>query len=94
MNDLLRAADYLGSQRRLAALLGITPATVNQWVMGIKPVPQERAATIERLTDGSVTADILRPDVRWIRVPDVDWPHPSGRPCVDVAAPAPSAEPA
>ena len=30
----------------------------------------------------------LRPDVRWARVPDAGWPHPDGRPCIDVAAPA------
>ena len=30
----------------------------------------------------------LRPDVHWIRVPDPDWPHPQGRPAIDVAAPA------
>lgn len=25
---------------------------------------------------------------RWYRVPDPDWPHPKGRPLLDVAAPA------
>lgn len=32
-------------------------------------------------------AQELRPDVRWQRVADATWPHPAGRPCIDVAAP-------
>lgn len=50
-------------------------------------VPAERCPDIERATDGQVLVDQLRPDVRWARVPDPDWPHPQGRPCIDVAAP-------
>lgn len=29
----------------------------------------------------------MRPDVVWARVPDPGWPHPDGRPCIDVAMP-------
>lgn len=38
---------------------------------------------IERATGGAVSADFLRPDITWVRVPDPAWPHPGGRPLVD-----------
>ena len=77
-----------GAAARLAAQIGVHPVMVSQWVNGIKAVPAERCPAIERATNGEVTADQLRPDVIWVRVADAEWPHPEGRPCIDVAAPA------
>ena len=36
----------------------------------------------------NLTVDQLRPDVRWARIADPTWPHPGGRPTIDVAGPA------
>jgi len=59
------ACKNLGSQRALAVMLGVTPATVNQWISGIRPIPAERCPAIERATAGAVTCEDLRPDVDW-----------------------------
>lgn len=40
---------------------------------------------VESATDGVVTCEDLRPDVRWVRIKDKAWPHPQGRPLVDHA---------
>ena len=69
----------------LASRLGVSKAAVSQWFSG-RP-PADRCPSIERATAGRVTVDQLRPDVRWVRVTDPTWPHPEGRPCIDVAAP-------
>lgn len=63
---------------------------MSQWLTGVRAVPPDRCPAIERATDGRVTVEELRPDLagRWYRVPDPDWPHPKGRPLLDVAAPA------
>jgi DNA-binding transcriptional regulator YdaS (Cro superfamily) len=65
-NAITRAAAILGSQVRLARLLGVTPPTVNQWVKGKRPVPIAKCVAIERATAGAVTRQELRPG---------DWQH-------------------
>jgi DNA-binding transcriptional regulator YdaS (Cro superfamily) len=69
----------------LAARIGVSKAAISQWLSG-KP-PPDRCPALERATDGRVTCEEMRPDVSWQRVPDPSWPHPEGRPCIDVAAP-------
>lgn len=85
MNAIERACENLGSQRAIASVLVVTPATVNQWISGLRPIPEDRCPAIESATTGAVTCEELRPDVRWVRIKDKDWPHPQGRPLVDHA---------
>lgn len=76
-----------GAQTALARALACQPQLVWQWANRVRGVPVERCPAIERETGGKVTCDELRPDVRWVRVADVDWPwHPGGRPLMDVTA--------
>jgi DNA-binding transcriptional regulator YdaS (Cro superfamily) len=78
-----------GAQTRLGRQLGCQPQLIYQWVNGVRPVPVGRCSAIERATDGAVSCEELRPDVRWGRLPDAAWPwHPEGRPLLDVSAPA------
>lgn len=86
MSPISSAAQGIGVSG-LAARIGVTPAAVHQWAAGHRPIPPDRCPAIERATDGKATVEQLRPDVRWVRVPDAAWPHPDGRPCIDVAAP-------
>lgn len=74
----------LGGPTSVARMLGIKAPSVIGWA---GRVPADRCPQIERATDGRVTCEELRPDVRWARIPDPDWPHPDGRPAIDVAAP-------
>jgi DNA-binding transcriptional regulator YdaS (Cro superfamily) len=91
-NPIVRAVWLSGGVNKLAQALGVTPAAVSQWVSGIRMVPAERAAMVERQTGGEVTADALCPHVAWVRVADPDWPTAAGRPCLDLLAEAPQAQ--
>ena len=71
-----------------AAIVGVNEQYLYQCLTGRRAAPPERCPAIERATGGKITVLDLRPDVRWHRIPDADWPHPDGRPCIDVAAPA------
>lgn len=85
MNDAT-LIDRLGGPTAIARMCGIKPPSVFEWRQ--RGIPPARCPAIERAIEGRMTCEELRPDVRWIRAPDPDWPHPDGRPCVDVAAPA------
>ena len=79
------------TQSELAAALGVSKAAISQWLAAGGTPPAERCPAIERATRGVRTCERLRPDMHWQRVPDADWPHPQGRPCLDLAHPAPAA---
>lgn len=81
--------EYVKAERgrgaAIAVSVGVHPVMVTQWCSGTKPVPSDRCPDIERATGGRVAVEQMRPDVAWVRVPDPAWPHPDGRPCIDVA---------
>lgn len=60
-----KACEILGSQTKLAAILGLTLPAVNQWVNNIRPIPAEHCPEIEKATNGAVRCEDLRPDVDW-----------------------------
>lgn len=62
LTPIQRACEAVKGQAKLARLIGVSPANVNQWVAGIRPVPIERCVAIERATCGAVTRKDLRPD--------------------------------
>ena len=73
-----RACDAVKGQAKLARLIGVSPANVNQWVTGNRPVPIERCVAIERATGGLVTRKDLRPqdwESIWPELADVS-PQP------------------
>lgn len=83
--------DYIDSAPRgtaaaLARTIGVSPVMVVQWSSGAKSIPSDRCPALERASEGKVTCEEMRPDVVWHRVPDATWPHPDGRPLIDVAA--------
>ncbi len=75
MNEspIFRAVQAVGSQAELARQLraaGVgtgkcSPAQINQWVLGRKPVPAEYVPTIERITAGKVRAEEFGHRVEW-----------------------------
>ena len=77
------------NQAELARHLDVSPSLVNQWIKGARPVPSDKMAAIERATGGAVRVEDFGVQTAWVRVPDKDWPHPKGRPLIDVAAKAP-----
>lgn len=58
---LQKAIDMHGNASALARALGVSFVAVYKWRKG--QVPPERALEIERLTDGAVTRQDLRPDL-------------------------------
>lgn len=85
---LQRAVDLLGSQSALGHKAGVQQQAIWNWLSGGRRIPAAHCPNIERATHGRVTCDELRPDVRWARIADPDWPHPKGRPTIDVAGSA------
>lgn len=64
-HPIAKAAALVGSQRALATALGVTKAAVWQWKDDGRQVPAEHCPHIERLTNGVVRCEELRPDVDW-----------------------------
>lgn len=94
-NPVVAACAALGSAASLARAVAVSPGMVTQWARGIRPVAVDRACTIERATaeaGSMVDVHTLRPDVAWSRIPDPTWPHPAGRPVIDVARPVAAQE--
>ena len=86
------AAQVPAQVRHAAAReLGLNEQYLYQCLTGRRTAPIERCPGIERALQGAATVEQLRPDVRWVRVPDADWPHPQGRPLADVTQPVESA---
>ena len=56
-----KAIEYYGSQAALARACGVSQMAVSKWTR--HGVPPERALQIEKLTDGAVTRQDLRPDL-------------------------------
>lgn len=81
MKDIIAG---LGGPTVIARILGIKPPSVIGWR---GRVPQDRRPALERALYPRVSVEDFGDDARWQRVPDQDWPHPGGRPCLDVVAP-------
>jgi DNA-binding transcriptional regulator YdaS (Cro superfamily) len=85
----MKLKDYtaIHTQVAIAKLIGIAPSFVNQWVSGNRPVPITACVAIERVTNGAVTRQELRPDDWWLIWPELisaEGPHGATPP----AAPA------
>lgn len=77
--------DTLGGPAAVARMVGCRSPSVIEW--RTRGIPVERCPLIERATAGAHTVETLRPDASWSRIPDPTWPHPAGRPVIDVARP-------
>ena len=62
---LLQASERLGSQRKLAILLGVTESAVSQVRKGRRPIPVRWCPLIEAATRGAVRCEDMRPDIEW-----------------------------
>ena len=84
--DLIETA---GGTAAVARICGVKTPSVTDWKR--RGVPADRRPALERARYPALGVDDFGADVAWFRVPDPEWPHPGGRPCIDVAAPAASA---
>lgn len=74
-HPLQLAIDVAGSMTALATHLGITKAAVHQWGLPGRRVPAEYCPLIEKLTDGALICETIRPDVAWHVVRGMDAPE-------------------
>lgn len=75
----------------VAQAVGLHEQYLYQCFTRRRRLPPEHAPAIERASGGSVTVEMLCPDVIWLRVADASWPNPCGRPCIDFASPTTAA---
>lgn len=59
------AVAHAGTVQNLADHLGVTKGAVSQWKTDGRRIPAEHCPAIERLTNGTVRCEHLRPDVDW-----------------------------
>jgi len=81
---LMITVQDLGGPTAVARMTGLSVPTVHGW----KAIPVHHCPTIERATACVRTCEDMQPGAPWLRVPDKRWPHPKGRPVLDVAATA------
>lgn len=72
MSAIKRASEIVGSQQKLATLLGVTSGAVSQWEDGKVPIPH--CIPIEKLTGGQVRCEDLHPDQDWAYLRATDCP--------------------
>lgn len=78
-----------GAIPQLARRVRISAPFLWQCISGARRVPAGRCPSLELHSEGLMTAEELRPDVRWLRVPDKRWPrHLGGRPVPDLTSAA------
>lgn len=87
MNPIECACSTVGGLSVLAAMVGVKPPTVSQWVKGDRPVPVKQCTAIERATGGAVTRKDLRPD-DWADI----WPELANSEANPAEAPAKQAQ--
>lgn len=85
MEHLNKAISEAGGVSAFAALIGVGQSVVSNW-RSRGAVAADACPAIERATAGGLACEVLRPDVGWHRIPDAAWPHPGGRPLIDVTA--------
>lgn len=53
------------SLKLLATALGVTKGAAGQWKLPGRRIPAEYCPTIEKMIDGKVRCEQMRPDVEW-----------------------------
>ena len=56
---------FLGSQKKTAEILGVTPGMVTNVVKGRRPMPPAWAPVLEEATSGTFTCEKLAPSIKW-----------------------------
>lgn len=65
MNLKTYTSKQRGNATRLSRDLNVDQSLISLWANGVRPIPAERCLEIEKITEGAVTCEELRPDVDW-----------------------------
>ncbi|WP_434779023.1 transcriptional regulator [Neisseria sp. Ec49-e6-T10] len=60
---LKKAISYFGTQVELGRKLGVTKSAVTSWKKKRNQIPAHIAVSIEKITDGAVSREDVRPDL-------------------------------
>lgn len=71
-------------KRAASAALGTSQGHLNNVASDLRPLSAEIAVAVESFTSGARAVEFLCPGMRWRRVRDPSWPHPKGKPLLDV----------
>lgn len=64
-NPIRAAVDALGGAAAAAEKLDCSVQAVYLWISGKRKFPAEMCPLVERLTDGAVRCEQLRPEIEW-----------------------------
>jgi DNA-binding transcriptional regulator YdaS (Cro superfamily) len=97
LTEYLRRDDA-PTRAEFCALIGAHAPDLSRWISDPdhkdhRAIPEAKCVLIEQHTKGASTCEENRPDLSWARIPDVNWPHPAGRPVLDLARPADEGSP-
>lgn len=65
MNLKTYTSKQRGNAMRLSRDLEVDQSLISLWANGARQIPAERCPEIEKITEGAVTCEELRPDVDW-----------------------------
>ena len=85
MHPIDKAADIIGSQTALAAVLGVSKGAVSQWKDEDRRVPAAHCVAIEQHTKGAITRRDLRPDDWHLIWPELAKPARKAKPTTEAA---------
>jgi DNA-binding transcriptional regulator YdaS (Cro superfamily) len=88
MQDLIQIVALAGGPAAVAKEHGSSVQAVCFWRDGARKAPPGLFPLLERMTGGQAVCEQMAPQVTWHRIPDPTWPHPGGRPLIDVASAA------
>ncbi len=71
-------------KRAAASVLGATLGHLNNIACGLRPLAADIGIGVESITKGRLPVEVVCPGHRWHRVRDPSWPHPKGKPYLDV----------
>lgn len=73
-------------RERFARGCGTSVGHLKNCLNGSKPMGSSLAVAIEKYTGGEFRADDLLPGTPFVRkrIPGVSWPHPKGKPLLDL----------
>lgn len=86
MNEITlhEAIEDNGGLSVVAEKVGVSAQTLSNW--RTRMPPEEHCPSLEFALNGAMVCERMRPETKWVRIKDKDWPHPKGRPLVDHSA--------
>ena len=85
MQTLPEIVAEAGGPAAVAKEHGSSVQAVCFWRDGERKPPASLYPLLERMTGGRATCEQMAPEINWYRARDAKWPHPKGRPLIDVA---------